>query len=100
MLSTYQGGAIERVQDPFQSPGFYSRLILVPKITGDMKPVIDLSILNTFLLLPHFKMETKKTELPPTEESASLCQTCETKRWESLTVEVTSETEDEVPRNY
>jgi hypothetical protein len=47
-------GAIERVQDPFQSPVFYSRLILVPKITGGMRPVIDLSILNTCLLVPHF----------------------------------------------
>ena len=42
-------------------------------------------------------LSRSKTELPPTEESASLCLTCETKRWESLTVEVTSETEDEVP---
>ena len=54
-------GAIERVQNPFQSPGFYSRLVLVPKITGGMKPVIDLSILNTFLLVPHFKMDTNRS---------------------------------------
>jgi hypothetical protein len=54
-------GAIERVQDPFQSPGFYSRVFLVPKKTGGMKPVIDLSILNTFLLVPHFKMETNRS---------------------------------------
>jgi hypothetical protein len=45
-------------------------------------------------------LSRSKTELPPTEESASLCLMCETKRWESLRVEVTSETEDEVPRNY
>ena len=38
-----------------------------------------------------------QAEHPPTVESASLCLTCETKRWESLTVEVTSETENEVP---
>ena len=54
-------GAIERVQDPFQSPGFYSRVFLVPKKTGGMRPVIDLSILNTFLLVPHFKMETNRS---------------------------------------
>jgi hypothetical protein len=43
-------GAIERVQDPFQSPDFYSRLFLVPKKTGGMRPVIDLSIiLRNFL---------------------------------------------------
>jgi hypothetical protein len=54
-------GAVERVHDPFQSPGFYSRLFLVPKKTGGMRPVIDLSILNTFLLVPHFKMETNRS---------------------------------------
>jgi hypothetical protein len=32
-------------------------------------------------------LSRSKTELPPTEESVSLCLTCETKRWESLTVE-------------
>jgi hypothetical protein len=42
-------------------------------------------------------LSRSKTELPPTEESASLCLMYETKRWESLTVEMTSETEDEVP---
>jgi hypothetical protein len=46
-------GPLERVQDPFQSPVFYTRLFLVPKKTGGMRPVIDLSILNTFLLVPH-----------------------------------------------
>jgi hypothetical protein len=51
-------GAIERIHDPFQSPGFYSRLFLVPMKTEGMRPVIDLSILNMFLLVPHFKMET------------------------------------------
>ena len=54
-------GAIERVHDPFQSPGFYSRLFLVPKKTGGMRPAIDLSILNTFLLVAHFKMETNRS---------------------------------------
>jgi hypothetical protein len=54
-------GAIERVQDPFRSPGCYSCLILVPKKTGGMRPVIALSILNTFLLVPHFKMETNRS---------------------------------------
>jgi hypothetical protein len=45
----------------FQSPGFYSRLFLDPKKTGGTRPVIDLSILNTFLLVPHFKMETNRS---------------------------------------
>ena len=54
-------GAIEVVANPSRSPGFYSRLFLVPKKTGGMRPVIDLSILNTFLLVPHFKMESNRT---------------------------------------
>ena len=29
--------------------------------SGGMRPVIDLSILNTFLLVPHFKMETNRS---------------------------------------
>ena len=49
--------AVELVSNP-ASPGFYSRLFLVPKKTGGLRPVIDLSILNKFLHVPTFKMET------------------------------------------
>ena len=45
-------------------------------------------------------LSRSKTELHPTEASASLCLTCETKRWESLTVELTSETEDLIDRGF
>ena len=48
--------AIEEVHHP--SPGFYSRLFLAPKKTGDWRPVIDLSHLNQYLHSPHFKMAT------------------------------------------
>ena len=41
------------------SLGFYSRLFLVPKKTGDLRPVIDLSTLNRHMVVPHFKMETQ-----------------------------------------
>jgi hypothetical protein len=37
-----QKGAVELVNPPF-TPGFYSRLFLVPKKNGKMRPVIDLS---------------------------------------------------------
>ena len=50
-------GAIEPVID-HSSPGFYSRLFLVPKKDGGWRPVIDLSQLNEFLEIPHFRMET------------------------------------------
>ena len=51
-------GAIERVTN-VKSLGFYSRLFLVPKKTGDLQPVIDLSTLNRHMVVPHFKMETQ-----------------------------------------
>ena len=47
--------AIRRVK--FSETGFYSRLFLVPKKGGSMRPVIDLSILNQFILNEHFQME-------------------------------------------
>jgi hypothetical protein len=43
-----QKGALELVNPPL-TPGFYSRLILVPKKNGEMRPVIDLSVLNQHL---------------------------------------------------
>lgn len=39
-------------------PGFYSRLFLVPKKGGSMRPVIDLSYLNRFIQNSHFQMES------------------------------------------
>ena len=40
------------------SLGFYSRLFLVPKPGKRWRPVIDLSVVNSFLHVPTFKMET------------------------------------------
>ena len=40
------------------SPGFYSRLFLVTKKNGKLRPVIDLSSLNNFVFIRRFKMET------------------------------------------
>ena len=51
-------GAIERVTN-VRSLGFYSRLFLVPKKTGDLRPVIDLSTLNRHMVVPHFMMQTQ-----------------------------------------
>ena len=50
-------GAVHRVRMR-HSLGFYSRLFLVPKTTGELRPVIDLSTLNLHLVIPHFRMET------------------------------------------
>ena len=42
------------------SPGFYSRLFLVPKNGGQWRPIIDLSALNAFIDCPSFTMETPR----------------------------------------
>lgn len=53
-------GAIEEVRNR-TSQGFYSRLFVVPKHSGGWRPVIDLSTLNRYLVIHHFKMETPET---------------------------------------
>ena len=66
--------AVERVLDT-SSPGFYSRLFLVPKKNGSFRPVIDLSRLNQFLDNPSFKMETPafiKASIRPSHWGVSL----------------------------
>jgi len=52
-----QKNAIEEVLgDP--GLGFYSRIFLVPKKNGKLRPVIDLKRLNSHLIIPSFRMET------------------------------------------
>ena len=48
--------AIEEI--PRSTPGFYSRIFLALKKSGNWRPVIDLGTLNRFLRSPHFRMET------------------------------------------
>ena len=45
------------------SPGFYSRLFLVPNNGGQWRPIIDLSALNAFIDCPSFTMETPRSIL-------------------------------------
>ena len=48
---------------PLPSLGFYSRLFVVWKTSGSWKPVIDLSILNLYVDVSHFRMETIQSVL-------------------------------------
>lgn len=51
-------GAIEKAP---LTPGFYSPLFVVPKASGGFRPIIDLSILNRYVVTTKFKMETVRT---------------------------------------
>ena len=54
-------GAVELA--PLSSLGFYSRLFAVWKTSGSWRPVIDLSTLNRFVDVSHFRMETIQSVL-------------------------------------
>ena len=53
-------GAIEPASS---CPGFYSRLLVTPKVSDGWRLVIDLSFLNRFVSLSHFHMETAQSVL-------------------------------------
>ena len=53
-------GAVEPAP---QSPGFYSRLFLVQKVSGSWCPIIDLSTLNDYITSSRFHMETPRSVL-------------------------------------
>ena len=55
--SLLQKEAIERVPENV-SAGFYSTYFLVPKKTGDLRPILNLKPINKFVSCPSFKMET------------------------------------------
>ena len=52
--------AVERVKIP-GTPGFYSRIFLVPKKNGKLRLIIDLFLLNRYIKKQAFKMETVKS---------------------------------------
>lgn len=52
--------AIEVVKNTTM-PAFYAHLFVVPKPGGKWRPVIDLSVLNSYITAPYFRMETART---------------------------------------
>lgn len=52
-----QKGAIEPVTPAEMGTGFYSTFFVVPKKTGDLRPIINLKPLNRYLRKQHFKMD-------------------------------------------
>ena len=57
VVQMLQKDAIYHLKD-CTTPGFSSRLFLVPKPGKKWRPVIDLSVLNSYMHVPTFKMET------------------------------------------
>ena len=53
-------GAIEELHPLSLTPGFYSRIFLVPKKDGGFRPVFDLKALNAFVVKEKFKMTTPR----------------------------------------
>ena len=45
-----------RLADP-HLPDFYSQMFVVPKKDGGWRPIINLKSLNSYLCIPHFKLE-------------------------------------------
>ena len=62
-LNQVSARAVEQGSDRASSthPGFYSRLFLVRKATGEWKPIRDLSSLNGFVHCPSFTMESPRS---------------------------------------
>ena len=60
--SLLEKGAIEPVHRS-HFLGFFSRLFLVPKKTGDLRPVIDLSTLNRHLVIPQLQRWPRQSGL-------------------------------------
>ena len=58
--SLLQKGAVEPAP---ATSGFYSRMFVVQKASGDWRPIIDLSVLNTQIHKTKFKMETVQSVL-------------------------------------
>jgi hypothetical protein len=55
----WQKKAIEEVRN-ISLPAFYSHVFVVPKPGGRWRPIIDLSLLNKHIEVPHFRMETAR----------------------------------------
>ena len=50
--------AIEHVSESDADAGFYSTYFLVPKKSGDLRPILNLKPINQFMSVPKFRMET------------------------------------------
>ena len=53
-------GAVEELDTATLSPGFYSRIFMVPKKDGTFRPVFDLKSLNVYVRKEKFKMTTPR----------------------------------------
>ena len=58
MEDLFNKNALERVPDCVAHTGFYSTYFLVPKKTGDLRPILNLKPFNKKTVIPSFRMES------------------------------------------
>ena len=63
----------QRIVVECQSPSFLSSLFLRPKPKGKSRLIMNLSLLNKFLLKEHLKMENLQTALEMLEQGQFMC---------------------------
>ncbi|XP_073436841.1 uncharacterized protein [Dendrobates tinctorius] len=67
-----RNGVIVPVPECERTQGFYSNLFAVPKKDGTVRPVLDLKLLNRFIRVRHFRMESLRSVISAMEQGEYL----------------------------
>ncbi|CAJ0933392.1 unnamed protein product [Ranitomeya imitator] len=70
--SLRQDGVIVPVPEDERFHGFYSNLFMVPKKGGTVRPILDLKLLNRFVKVRHFRMESLRSVIASMEQGKFL----------------------------
>ncbi|CAJ0961645.1 unnamed protein product [Ranitomeya imitator] len=65
-------GVISPVPKEERFQGFYSNLFVVPKKDGAVRPILDLKLLNRFVRVRHFRMESLRSVISSLEKGEFL----------------------------
>ncbi|CAJ0954016.1 unnamed protein product [Ranitomeya imitator] len=65
-------GVISPVPKEERFQGFYSNLFVVPKKDGAVRPILDLKLLNKFVRVRHFRMESLRSVIASLEKGEFL----------------------------
>ncbi|CAJ0958245.1 unnamed protein product [Ranitomeya imitator] len=70
--SLRQSGVIVPVPEHERFRGFYSNLFVVPKRDGKLRPILDLKLLNKYVKVRHFRMESLRSVISSMERGEYL----------------------------